>query len=329
MIRLVIINVFLFLAITWMSFVGCERESISPDQVDLVPPLPPTGLIIEEAQDGYIFLSWKKNSERDILEYIIYRSEGNQNSFYKIDSTQNFYLLDEHLSYDTTYFYYVTAVDISGNQSKPSTIISSQSSNKNAPQTPKGFEVNGHNSSSGKFIQLSWTPNNESDLAGYKIYRSTQTPFTAEAASFIIKTDQAFYRDTTIHQTNARYYYGATAIDRGGKESPLSPIQDDVITEIPVLISPESNASVTSFPKFIWQNVSGSKKYKVTISTSEWTNEFASWFVDQSSELTISSSYQGPYLNKGRIYYWRIATITSSENNPNAISDVRSFQIVN
>ena len=321
---------FIFLLSLVFFLPGCEREAITIDDVDTSSPLPPAGVRIDRAEDGYILLSWHANAERDIDGYIIYRSEDANQTFQVIDTVRNAYFIDEHRSYDTTYFYCVTAIDESGNESARSVIVSARAENKNTPAVPKNFLVYGRNQSSGKYFLLEWKPNDESDLAGYKIYRSLSPTVKQESSFLLTQVNTAFYQDTSASLIGTSYYYAVAAIDRGGKESELSPMRTDVITEIPILVRPASFASVslTQQLQFVWKASAGAGVYKLVVSTSEFSGEVTSFLVDPTGSGEQSLQYRGPSLSIGKLYYWRVYTLTVSTINPNAASEVRAFQIV-
>jgi fibronectin type 3 domain-containing protein len=87
------------------------------------------------------------------------------------------------LTADTTYYYKVTAVDTSGNESQPSVQASAKTSEGSGdttpPAVPTGLTATAVSSSS---INLDWADNTDSDLAGYKVYRSTTSDFTPGVA---------------------------------------------------------------------------------------------------------------------------------------------------
>jgi hypothetical protein len=72
-------------------------------------------------------------------------------------------------------------------------------------------------------ILLEWTPNSESDLSGYNIYRGTTTPVVLSPGTKIntglVLT--AAYNDNGV-VPGTMYYYAVTAVDTSGNESPLS-----------------------------------------------------------------------------------------------------------
>jgi hypothetical protein len=76
-------------------------------------------------------------------------------------------------------------------------------------------------------VDLSWSMNVESDLAGYRVYRSEQqdTPGTAVTPDQLLSPA---YRDTSV-QAGHRYWYSVTAVDRSGNESaPTAPVVAEV-----------------------------------------------------------------------------------------------------
>ena len=78
-----------------LSFSGCERQRIVQPDDNEFPPLPPAGLLVEGAHDGYIFIGWVKNLERDLSSYVVYRGEGQPSApFTIIDTLVNNYFID-------------------------------------------------------------------------------------------------------------------------------------------------------------------------------------------------------------------------------------------
>jgi len=73
------------------------------------------------------------------------------------------------------------------------------------------------------YIDLNWTPNSESDLKGYYIYRSD-----TETGSYqLLNNDPitgSYYQDTAVQGSAVRYYYKITAIDTSCNESQPSTI---------------------------------------------------------------------------------------------------------
>lgn len=69
-------------------------------------------------------------------------------------------------------------------------------------------------------VELSWSQNVETDLAGYRIYRSESEGTRGSALTPDLLPTPA-YRDTTA-KSGHKYWYTATAVDRAGNESSVS-----------------------------------------------------------------------------------------------------------
>jgi hypothetical protein len=66
-------------------------------------------------------------------------------------------------------------------------------------------------------VDLSWSINTETDLAGYHVYRSEQQGTLGQLISADLLLSPA-YRDTSV-QPGHLYWYSVTAVDRAGNES--------------------------------------------------------------------------------------------------------------
>lgn len=76
-------------------------------------------------------------------------------------------------------------------------------------------------------VDLSWSINLETDLAGYRVYRSEQESTRGQLVTPDLLPTPAL-RDTTV-EPGHRYWYTVTAVDRAGNESaPSTPVAVDV-----------------------------------------------------------------------------------------------------
>ena len=71
------------------------------------------------------------------------------------------------------------------------------------------------------YVELSWAISTESDLAGYRVYRSQQESEVGNRLNDELLPTPAF-RDISV-VAGKRYYYRVSAVDRSGNESPMSP----------------------------------------------------------------------------------------------------------
>jgi hypothetical protein len=98
------------------------RESQDSDEAqaqpqDLTPPAAPSGLTVVPGI-GRVFLTWNESKERDLAGYHVYRAAKSGESERLTDKPLNRTTFsDEKVKQGTTYFYTITAVDRSGNES--------------------------------------------------------------------------------------------------------------------------------------------------------------------------------------------------------------------
>jgi hypothetical protein len=92
---------------------------------DLVPPAVPTGLAAT-AGDSTVSLDWDDNSEPDFDGYNVYRSETFGSGYTKLNGSllTNSSYTDNNVINETVYFYAITAVDTSANESVYSNKVS-------------------------------------------------------------------------------------------------------------------------------------------------------------------------------------------------------------
>lgn len=181
---------------------------------DVTPPAAPANLTATGSASG-IALDWNNNSESDLAGYNVYRSESAAGPFAKINPA----LLTSSSYNDTsaveaiTYYYYVRAVDVSGNESAPSTTRNASRPNTTPPATPLELSALSRNDG----ILLDWLDNNESDLAGYNVYRSDSASGTFTKLNSSLLTAST-YLDTGAPR-NKVSYYRVEAVDTSGNKS--------------------------------------------------------------------------------------------------------------
>jgi len=96
-----------------MLATGCQE---GVNRVDLIPPVPPTGLRTETG-DNFIELFWNANRESDVAGYNVFVSPSYDGRYELIGSTQSSYFADNGARNGNVYYYAVTAYDFDGNES--------------------------------------------------------------------------------------------------------------------------------------------------------------------------------------------------------------------
>jgi len=106
-------------ALPWKESLDSPEATATPRKV--TPPKQPTGLTVVPGV-GRVFLTWNENSEGDIAGYYIYRSSkgGRDRNRLNDKPLARTTYSDETVDAGRSYYYVVTAVDQSGNESLPS-----------------------------------------------------------------------------------------------------------------------------------------------------------------------------------------------------------------
>jgi hypothetical protein len=195
------------------------------------PPLPP-GNLKAEISEKSIHLTGEPpppQSQKEAPSYNVYRSVGKEPF---PDRPRNDKPLSQPVFEETEfafgreYGYVVRSVLISGaasRESENSETLALNPVDVYAPSTPTGFAV----SAEGSEMKLYWFPNGESDLAGYKVYRSE-----SESEGFVEITSLAATETTYVDkgvQPGIRYFYCISAFDSANppNESSRSEVRGD------------------------------------------------------------------------------------------------------
>jgi lysophospholipase L1-like esterase/fibronectin type 3 domain-containing protein len=107
--------------------------------LDETPPAAPTGLTATAQSYNTIDLDWDNNSEADFSYYNVKRSETTGGPYSQITTVTDSNYSDASLSASTTYYYVVTAVDFSSNESTNSAEVNDttfDAPDDNEPPTP-------------------------------------------------------------------------------------------------------------------------------------------------------------------------------------------------
>lgn len=293
-----IFSSFLFLLV----IIGCS-EITSP--VDDKSPNTPSNFILIGGGDGQAYFRWEKNIEPDLKEYRLYKSEYTPKVFTLLASTTQTEYVDRFLAYDSTYFYYLTAIDYAGNESDPTSIIDVQPLNTSAPQPPSRLIVSGYNNPQQGLLemQLSWVPPDIGDLKNYLVYRGTDSLFIPDVATFINTTSIAVYTDRFV-EINKKYFYKIIAVDKGDKASFPSKTNSDIVLISPSLVSPANNTKFGNPRTFKWESVPAAYEYKVFVGNGPFSDVVWSSQSTKKTEVT----FNGPALQTSKIYYWWVGT---------------------
>jgi hypothetical protein len=143
---------------------------------------------------------------------------------------------DMLFEFGKTYAYQVRSViiadgnPIESDDSVPAIVTPRDTFPPAAPQNLVAAEIPGANNTVA--VDLSWSINLETDLAGYHVYRTEKQGDRGELVQADLLLSPA-YRDTAV-QAGHKYWYAVTAVDRAGNESaPSEQILADLTQPLP------------------------------------------------------------------------------------------------
>jgi fibronectin type 3 domain-containing protein len=173
----------------------------------------PTGVAASALSSTSIAISW--NSVSGAAKYKIYRSSSSDGAYLEAGESTTLSYTDTGLTPATFYYYRVTAIDASENESRKSVFgfAITKTATANKPSEPLGVTATAESSSS---ISVSW--NAVTGTSKYKVYRATSL---SGAYVGIGETIDTWYTDTGL-EAATKYYYEVSAVDSSGTESDKS-----------------------------------------------------------------------------------------------------------
>jgi fibronectin type 3 domain-containing protein len=289
-------------------------NEVSATPFDTVPPNPPTGLSAWPT-DYAVVLSWDSNVESDTAGYNIYRSLTSGSNYTFISYTTNTSYTDSGLTNGTTYYYVITAIDTSGNESSSSAEVWATPYDNVAPDPPASLEATDTPNDSGGSITLNWSASLATDTAGYHIFRSLTS---GSGYVQIATTTSTNFTDTNL-ANDTTYYYVITAFDEVPNESTYS-IE---ASATPLDNLPPATPTITSV-------IAGNSTIDLdwTASPETDTAGYKIWWGIQSGLYTNvvdvgnTNSYQLQDLSNGITYYLAVTAYDSSGNESSKSTEV-------
>jgi hypothetical protein len=162
--------------------------------------------------------------------YRVYRrSEGTTSMVLikELPATSSCEATDTSFEWEKTYDYHVTPVTIvTENGKKVAEVEGDDSAEVKVfahdifpPAQPTGLQAVYSGPGQKPFIDLSWAPNTEADLAGYNVYRHEDGQAPVKINSELVKTPS--FRDDNVEPGHT-YIYSVSAVDLRGNESQRS-----------------------------------------------------------------------------------------------------------
>ena len=177
-------------------------------------------------------ITWSPNPEdKMIFGYNVYRSIDPEGYFSKLNPFRIFptweekdenlrgYFYDNNIEIGQTYYYYVSSVDLAGNESPRGEIVKVFIKDSTPPSIPKNIKIEPHETG----VKIFWERVSDKDLAGYNIYRSEEWDGEYKKINpVLIPPEQTpVFIDQTV-KPNKEYYYRVTSVDMYNNESEQS-----------------------------------------------------------------------------------------------------------
>lgn len=306
--------------VTAVDLIGKESvpseytEYVQPK--DMTPPIMPEG-VVTKGEEGKILIAWKMSLEMDLAGYNIYRGESLQEGeeFKKINKELiggDFpYYEDKDIIPGKTYFYRVSAIDTSGNESRHTSGYSAMVKDTIPPGEPKGlkfeYDLKTH------LVKLDWGAPEDKDLLGYYVYRGASTQTTMKITQHPLK--ETVYLDEAYHKrwiiAGKSYFWEVSSVDNSYNESKKVWVKGDIPDDEPPLTpksiyarSLEDGEIKVSWQMLLSWDVEGYNLYRGEKDKAILLKEFG----------TSTLSYTDAQVEKGKRYFYQVSAIDKAEN---------------
>jgi hypothetical protein len=207
-------------------------------QVTLAPTLPPPADLAAKFTADGVVLTWTGSlHEHEAPElrhtYRLYRQENGAAAPVRVGDVElstspQAQLVDHSFEWQKTYQYWITVVTRVVRHGKPSAEVEGDNSPPVTlfvndifpPAVPSGLQAVFSGIGQQPFVDLTWAPNTDPDLAGYNVYRRENNGGWTRLNSALVPTPA--YRDSNV-AAGRTYFYALTAVDAHGNESARSP----------------------------------------------------------------------------------------------------------
>ncbi len=240
-------------AVDMIGAASPRRSSLPVTPVDNRAPLVPAGLRGVDSEEGVLLL-WRLSPDLDLASYNVLRSERVEGEYLRINPEpvpgDRARYLDRDVVRGTSYYYRVTAVDRSGNESAPCGPTSVLPADSEPPPEISGLQVEVDENKRG--VTLQWDRPEIPDLQGYFVYRESIDAQGGKSmrlnADPFPDTENPSFADTGYKEKGlvpgGRYRYGVSAVDSSYNEGPIvfveAAIPDREAPKAPLSISARS-----------------------------------------------------------------------------------------
>jgi hypothetical protein len=164
----------------------------------------------------------------NMIGFNIYRASAKEETAKLINQTPvtSNEFADKNFEFEMNYRYFVRTVSLGANaepvESQESNIIEILPKDTFPPNSPNSLTI----AATPNSISIFFVPNSERDLAGYKVFRSTDKENWQLQTENLLQTTT--FQDTKI-ESGKTYYYYLIAVDKFGNESEKSEIVSEIV----------------------------------------------------------------------------------------------------
>ncbi len=198
---------------------GRESRGSKVMKIKTIKPIAPLHYIIPIGNlPNMAKLIWRPHTDPRVVGYVVERNELYNQEWKKVGELHHrlsVEFIDKGLETNKIYRYRVRAKSYDGVLSKPSKVVDIRT--KALPKPVQGLTAS---TNLPKKIKLSWKPNKEPDVVGYRIYRSEENDGDFE---FIKEVQGNSYIDR-ISEDGKQMFYKISAVDNFGLESLLNDV---------------------------------------------------------------------------------------------------------
>jgi fibronectin type 3 domain-containing protein len=196
-----------------------------------IPPVPDISRT-ESTTEG-LRLDWDISNIKSIVGYRLLRRDANVNTPSLLDDKDELYsevtttliaptdttYIDNTALSGNQYFYKIISIDKYGTRSPTSVAFSTKYFNPRAPIPPTNVRA----TPMMKAIKIEWSPNKESDVKGYQVYRAYRNADNRELVSnYLSPMDTVFVDSSGTLSKKISFAYYIKALNQSENESPFS-----------------------------------------------------------------------------------------------------------
>ncbi|HUB83675.1 MAG TPA: hypothetical protein VMB03_32980 [Bryobacteraceae bacterium] len=174
------------------------------------PPAAPSAPTIEDIAAGER-ITWTGAGDR----FRVFRKAGDENDYTVVATVTGHEWTDTGIEYGKSYTYKLQALVDAAHDKVAESDLSAAASRTPKDTFPPAVPAGLRADRSGNGVSLVWEPDNDADLAGYRVYRSEGNGAWQKLAD---TNTVPTYSDTTAEHGKA-YHYAVSAFDKTGNES--------------------------------------------------------------------------------------------------------------